>query len=285
MIDTKIIDGRELALLTRRQLKKDVSEFIKKTSIVPKLTVILVGENPASKIYVRNKKVGCEENGMISEIIRFESDISQEVLINAINELNNDDAVHGILVQLPLPKHIDEFAVIQTIKESKDVDGFSLKCAGGLFTGNHYFVPCTPLGCMELIKSTGHQLDGKHAVVVGRSNIVGKPISMLLLESNATVTICHSKTKDLEQITKQADILIAAVGIPKLIKRDMIKEGCIVIDVGINRTEQGLCGDVDFDGVMGKAGYITPVPGGVGPMTITMLLKNTLEAAKCSKHQ
>lgn len=275
-----IISGKELASKIRENLKEDIKEFINKTSIVPKLSVILVGNNPASLSYVTSKEKTCKKVGMESEVILLEESISEEKLLDKIKELNEDNKVHGILVQLPLPKHIDEFKVINSISIDKDVDGFHPVNIGKMMIGIDTFIPCTPAGIIKLIKETKIDIEGKHAVVVGRSNIVGKPVSQLLLKENATVTVCHSRTKDLKEICLQGDILVAAVGKAKIIKPDMIKKGAVVIDVGTNMVDGRLCGDVDFD--LGKevAGFITPVPGGVGPMTITMLLENTLKAAK-----
>lgn len=275
-----IISGKELASKTRENLKEDIKEFINKTSIVPKLSVILVGNNPASLSYVTSKEKTCKKVGMESEVILLEESISEEELLEKIKELNEDNKVHGILVQLPLPKHIDEFKVINSISIKKDVDGFHPVNIGKMMIGIDTFIPCTPAGIIKLIKETKIDIEGKHAVVVGRSNIVGKPVAQLLLKENATVTVCHSRTKNLKEVCLQGDILVAAVGKAKIIKPDMIKKGAVVIDVGTNMVDGKLCGDVDFN--LGKevAGFITPVPGGVGPMTITMLLENTLKAAK-----
>lgn len=245
---------------------------------VPHLVVILVGENPASQTYVRNKSRGCEAVGMKSTVIRLPADISENELLAKIEELNTDDSVDGILVQLPLPGHIREQKVINTISYSKDVDGFHPINVAKLWQNQPCIVACTPKGIMEMLKAYGITVKGKRAVVIGRSNIVGKPVAKLLLDANATVTIAHSRTVDLPDVTREADILVAAIGKPKFVTADMVKEGAVVIDVGINRDENGkLCGDVDFGSVSGKASFITPVPGGVGPMTITMLLQNTIE--------
>ncbi|MES2714376.1 MAG: bifunctional methylenetetrahydrofolate dehydrogenase/methenyltetrahydrofolate cyclohydrolase FolD [Pseudomonadota bacterium] len=247
----------------------------------PGLAVILVGEDPASAIYVRNKVKACAEAGFHSVLEKYEASLSEAALLARIQALNSDPAVHGILVQMPLPKHINPQRVIETISTAKDVDGYSVQSAGDLMAGLPGFRPCTPYGCMKLIESTGVDLRGKHAVVIGRSNTVGKPMALLLLQANATVTICHSATPDLGVFTRQADVVVAAVGRRNTVTADMVKPGAIVIDVGMNRDEAGkLCGDVDFAGVSPVAGWITPVPGGVGPMTITMLLVNTLESAE-----
>ncbi len=270
-----IIDGKEIARQIREKIKNKIQAF----KIKPGLAVILVGDDEASKIYVKNKEKDCNEIGFYSEVHKLEENVSEDKLINLIKHLNNSDKIHGIIVQLPLPDHIKEETVINTILPEKDVDGFTYINAGKLFTGNNGLLPCTPAGCIELIKSTGIEIKGKYAVVVGRSNIVGKPMAMLLMQEHATITICHSRTKNLNEITKKADILVAAIGKAKMIKADMVKEGAIVIDVGMNKDENGkLCGDVDFENVKEKATFITPVPGGVGPMTRAMLMKNTLEA-------
>ena len=277
----QIISGKEVALRVRESIKKEVSELFEKTGKRPGLAVIIVGEDPASQVYVRNKAKGCEEVGFHSEVYRLAENTQMEELLSLINKLNNDENIHGILCQLPLPKHLDETAVILAIDPNKDVDAFHPVNTGKIMIGNYSFLPCTPAGVMELIASTGVDVAGKECVVVGRSNIVGKPQAMLLLQKNGTVTICHSKTKNLKETTKRADILVVAVGRANFITGDMVKEGAIVIDVGINRNEEGkLVGDVHFDSAEKVASYITPVPGGVGPMTITMLLKNTLTAAK-----
>ncbi len=247
----------------------------------PGLAVILVGEDPASAVYVRNKVKACAEAGFHSVLEKYEASLSEAALLARIQALNSDPAVHGILVQMPLPKHINPQRVIETISTAKDVDGYSVQSAGDLMAGLPGFRPCTPYGCMKLIESTGVDLRGKHAVVIGRSNTVGKPMALLLLQANATVTVCHSATPDLSLFTRSADVVVAAVGRRNTVTADMVKPGAIVIDVGMNRDEAGkLCGDVDFAGVSPVAGWITPVPGGVGPMTITMLLVNTLESAE-----
>jgi len=278
----KIIDGKAIAANIRSELKDKVSE-LKRRGINPKLAVILVGEDPASQIYVRNKEKGCADIGMLSDAHRLPADTSAKQLIALISDLNNDVSVNGILVQLPLPKGLDEKAILGHVAPSKDVDGLHFQNMGKLFKGERpSFVPCTPSGVMQLLLSTGVEIAGKEAVVVGRSNIVGKPVALLLLNENATVTICHSKTKNLGEVVKRADIVIAAVGRPNLITGEMIKRGAVVIDVGMNRLESGLVGDVDFESAKNVASYITPVPGGVGPMTIAMLLKNTVISAEQS---
>ncbi len=277
-----IIDGKAVSKKIRLQLTEEVAEFKAKTGITPGLAVVLVGEDPASQTYVRNKEKSTIKAGMYSEVHRLPADTSEEQLLNLVEKLNQDIKIHGILVQLPLPKHIDETKVLNAINPCKDVDGFHPVNAGHLFIGQDSFIPCTPHGIMELLADEGVDLKGKQAAVVGRSNIVGKPVAMLLLQQHATVTICHSRTADLGAITRQADVLVVAVGRPNFITGDMIKPGAVVIDVGINRLDQDLVGDVDFESAKAVAGSITPVPGGVGPMTITMLLKNTLVAAqKC----
>jgi methylenetetrahydrofolate dehydrogenase (NADP+)/methenyltetrahydrofolate cyclohydrolase len=277
-----LINGKEIAKKMREEMKREAAE-LSQTGIRPGLSVILVGEDPASQAYVRNKAKACEEVGFHSEIIRMPASTSQDMLIRKIDELNENPNIHGILVQLPLPKPLNEDLVIGRIHPDKDVDGFHPYNIGNLVIGHDAFVPCTPLGVMELIRRTGVSVAGKHAVVVGRSNIVGKPMALLLLREHATVTICHSRTENLADITKQADILIAAVGRPLMLDERHVKPGAIVIDVGINRNEEGkLVGDVNRERVMDTAGYITPVPGGVGPMTIAMLLQNTLKSAKFS---
>lgn len=277
----KIIDGKAISASIREQIKQDTKGFITKTGVKPGLAVILVGEDPASKIYVRNKKKACEDVGFQSFEYLMPDETPEVVLKELIEKLNRDPAVHGILCQLPLPRHIDEKSVIETISPLKDVDAFHPINVGRIMTGDYNFLPCTPAGIMELIKSTGVEIAGKKCVVVGRSNIVGKPMAMLLLHANGTVTICHSKTADLKKECLEADILVVATGKAKMIKADMVKPGAVVIDVGMDRDESGkLCGDVDFDEVSKVAGYITPVPGGVGPMTIAMLMRNTYTAAK-----
>jgi methylenetetrahydrofolate dehydrogenase (NADP+)/methenyltetrahydrofolate cyclohydrolase len=275
-----IIDGKKAAAELRSQLKKKVDELKSKHNNVPGLTVILVGEDAPSKIYVRNKEKSAIEVGINSEVIRYPADLEEKVLLEKIKELNNDQKVSGILVQLPLPKHINKRKVIETIAYGKDVDGFHPMNVGNLSSGYDSSIPCTPLGCSLLIKQVEKDLSGKHAVVIGRSNLNGKPMTQLLLKENCTVTITHSRTKDLKAECLRADIIIAAVGIPKLVKGDWVKKGAIVIDVGINKTDSGLVGDVDYEEVSKVAKAITPVPGGVGPMTIACLLNNTVECFK-----
>jgi len=280
MMMSKIIDGKEVSSQVKEKIKLEVAE-LKNKKIEVGLAVVIVGDNSASRVYVNAKKKACELVGMNSYEYALSAETSQQELIELVNKLNHDDKVNGILVQLPLPKHIDENSVIYSIAPEKDVDAFHPINVGKIMIGDYSFLPCTPAGVMELIKSTGVEIKGKECVVVGRSNIVGKPMSMLLLHESGTVTICHSKTKDLKECCKRADILVAAVGVPNLIKGDMVKEGAVVIDVGMNRLDDGkLCGDVDFEEVKHIAGFITPVPGGVGPMTIAMLMQNTLTSAK-----
>ena len=276
----KIIDGNALSA----QLRTDVAHRVtalKAKGITPGLAVIMVGDNAASQVYVRNKVKSCTEAGMHSVLERYEATMSEADLLVRVDALNHDASIHGILVQLPLPAHIDANKVIEFISPAKDVDGFHIASAGALMVGQPGFWPCTPYGCMKMLESIGYDLRGKHAVVIGRSNIVGKPMAMMLLQKSATVTICHSATKDLKAMTLQADVIVAAVGKRNVLTADMVKPGAVVLDVGMNRTDEGkLCGDVDYAGVAEVAGYITPVPGGVGPMTITMLLVNTLESAE-----
>lgn len=275
----KLIDGKQLAQKRREEIKQAVEE-LKTQGITPGLAVILVGEDPASQVYVRNKEKACHEVGFYSEVHRLPEDTSQEDLLNLIDRLNNDEKIHGLLVQLPVPKHIDEKAVIHAISPKKDVDGFLPENLGSLLIGEPAFEPCTPKGCIDLIKESGIDITGKKAVVVGRSNIVGKPVAMMLLRENATVTICHSKTRNLKEELLAADIVVAAIGRANFITGDMIKDGAVVIDVGINRLPDGkMAGDVDRASLEGRDCWLTPVPGGVGPMTITMLMKNTLESA------
>ena len=278
-----IIDGKKTAAELREELKKKITELKSTYNAIPGLTVILVGEDPPSKIYVKNKEKFAKEVGMNSEVIRYPEKVEEKVFLNKIRELNNDKKVSGILVQLPLPKHIDKRKVIETILPSKDVDGFHPMNVGNLSSGYDSSIPCTPLGCYLLLKKVEQNLSGKHAVMIGRSNLNGKPMTQLLLKENCTVTITHSKTKDLKAECSRADIIIAAVGRPKLVKGDWVKKGAIVIDVGINKTDSGLVGDVDFDEVAKVAKAITPVPGGVGPMTIACLLNNTVECFKKSQ--
>ncbi|MDM5334440.1 bifunctional methylenetetrahydrofolate dehydrogenase/methenyltetrahydrofolate cyclohydrolase FolD [Ureibacillus composti] len=275
-----IINGKEIGQEIRKSVEQRVTH-LKEQGITPGLAVILVGENPASQTYVRNKQKSCEAIGIFSELIKLPAEVTENELLEQIRSLNSREDIHGILVQLPLPKHINEDEVIATISPEKDVDGFSPVSVGKMMLGQETFLPCTPFGVMKLLEYTGIEVAGKHAVVVGRSHIVGKPMGQLLLQKDATVTYTHSKTKDLPSITKQADILIAAVGRPNFITKEHIKEGAVVIDVGINRDENNkLIGDVNYSDVDGTASYITPVPGGVGPMTITMLLFNTVQSAE-----
>lgn len=278
----QLIDGNALS----RQLRTEVAQrtaALRARGIIPGLAVLLVGESPASQVYVRNKVKACEDNGLHSVLERYPSTLTEAELLARVSALNKDPAIHGILVQLPLPPHIDAQKVIEAISPAKDVDGFHVASAGALMVGQPGFWPCTPYGVMKMLESIGYDLRGKHAVVIGRSNIVGKPMALLLLQKNATVTVCHSATQNLKAMTLQADVIVAAVGKKKVLTADMVKPGAVVIDVGMNRNEDGkLCGDVDFEAVKEVAGYITPVPGGVGPMTITMLLINTLEAAERS---
>ncbi|MDN3546084.1 bifunctional methylenetetrahydrofolate dehydrogenase/methenyltetrahydrofolate cyclohydrolase FolD [Kinneretia asaccharophila] len=280
-MSAQLIDGNALS----KQLRGEVAQraaALTAQGVKPGLAVILVGENPASQVYVRNKVKSCEEVGFHSVLEKYEATMSEAELLARVDALNKDPSIHGILVQLPLPAHIDDHKVIEAISPAKDVDGFAVESAGALMVGEQGFKACTPYGCMKMLESIGMKdLKGKHAVVIGRSNIVGKPMAMMLLQANATVTICHSGTKDLGAMTRQADVIVAAVGKRNVLTADMVKPGAVVIDVGMNRNDEGkLCGDVDFEGVKQVAGWITPVPGGVGPMTITMLLVNTLESAE-----
>ena len=274
------IDGNALAA----QLRGDVAQratALKARGLTPGLAVVLVGDNQASQVYVRNKVKACSDAGLHSVLEKYDATMTEAELLARVDALNIDPSIHGILVQLPLPAHIDAHKVIEAISPAKDVDGFHVASAGALMVGQPGFWPCTPYGCMKMLESIGYSLKGKHAVVIGRSNIVGKPMAMMLLQQNATVTICHSGTKDLKAMTLQADVIVAAVGKRNVLTADMVKPGAVVIDVGMNRDDAGkLCGDVDFAGVSQVASHITPVPGGVGPMTITMLLVNTLEAAE-----
>ncbi len=276
----QLIDGNALS----RDLRGDVARragVLRARGVVPGLAVVLVGDNPASQVYVRNKVKACEDNGLHSVLERYPAELSEGDLLARVDALNREPSIHGILVQLPLPPHIDAQKVIEAIAPAKDVDGFHVASAGALMTGMPGFWPCTPYGCMKMLESIGYELRGKHAVVIGRSNIVGKPMALMLLAKSATVSICHSATLDLGAMTRQADVIVAAVGKRNVLTADMVKPGAVVIDVGMNRNDEGkLCGDVDFEGVKQVAGWITPVPGGVGPMTITMLLVNTLEAAE-----
>ena len=281
----QIIDGIALSKQLRLQVAQRAAA-LRARGITPGLAVVLVGDNAASQVYVRNKVKACADNGLFSQLEKHPATLSEADLLARVAALNNDSAIHGILVQLPLPAHIDAQKVIEAIAPAKDVDGFHVASAGALMVGQAGFWPCTPYGCMKVLDSIGYDLRGKHAVVIGRSNIVGKPMALMLLQKNATVTVCHSATADLKAMTLQADVIVAAVGKRNVVTADMVKPGAVVIDVGMNRIPDGelgagkLCGDVDFDSVSQVAGYITPVPGGVGPMTITMLLVNTLEAAE-----
>ena len=275
-----IIDGKKTAEKLREDLKKKIIDLKSTFNSVPGLTVILVGDDPASKIYVKNKEKFSKEVGMNSEVIRYPKNVEESVILDKIMELNKDKKISGILVQLPLPKHIDKRKIIEAIDHEKDVDGFHPINVGNLSSGYDSSIPCTPLGCSLLLKKVEKNLSGKHAVIIGRSNLNGKPMAQLLLKENCTVTITHSKTKDLKEECLKADIIVAAVGKPKLVKGDWIKKNAIVIDVGINKTESGIVGDVDFDEVSKVARAITPVPGGVGPMTIACLLNNTVECFK-----
>lgn len=272
-----IINGKEISAAIREEIKAGVQGM----SVRPGLAVVLVGDDPASAVYVRNKSKACAEVGIYSEVYRLPEETGREQLLGLIEQLNQSPLIHGILVQLPLPKHLDPEEVIMAIDPAKDVDAFHPVNVGKIMIGNYDFLPCTPAGVMELLHRSGIEVSGKECVVIGRSNIVGKPQAMLLLHENATVTVCHSKTRDLPSVCRRADILVSAVGKAKFVTADMVRNGAVVIDVGMNRDENGkLCGDVDFEPVSEKASYITPVPGGVGPMTITMLLKNTITAAK-----
>ncbi len=276
----QLIDGNQLA----KQIRADVAHrtaALKARGVQPQLNIILVGDDPASQVYTKHKVNDSTETGLGATLERYPANLAEEALLARIRELNADPKVHGILVQLPLPKHMDSHKVIETIAPAKDVDGFHVASAGALMVGQPGFWPCTPYGCMKMLESIGYDLRGKHAVVIGRSNIVGKPMALMLLQKNATVTITHSATKDLAAMTRQADVIVAAVGKRNVLTADMVKPGAVVIDVGMNRNDEGkLCGDVDFDGVREVASWITPVPGGVGPMTRAMLLVNTIEAAE-----
>ena len=276
----QLIDGNALSQQLRAQVATDTAR-LKAQGVTPGLAVILVGENPASQVYVRNKVKACQDAGLHSVLEKYDASLSEADLLARVAALNHDPAIHGILVQLPLPDHIDAQKVIEAISPEKDVDGFHIASAGALMTGLPGFWPCTPYGCMKMLESIGYSLKGKHAVVIGRSNIVGKPMALMLLQQDATVTVCHSRTANLKAHTLQADVIVAAVGKRHVLTADMVKPGAVVLDVGMNRDDAGkLCGDVDFEGVRQVAGYITPVPGGVGPMTITMLLVNTLQSAQ-----
>ena len=276
----KVISGKEVSQNVKMRVAEEVKE-LKNQGVEPCLAVILVGDDPASKVYVNNKKKACEFCGIRSLEYLLPEDAKQEELIELVKKLNDDKSVNGILCQLPLPKHLDEKEVLNLISPEKDVDAFHPENVGHIMIGDFNFLPCTPAGIMEMLKSENISLDGKHCVIIGRSNIVGKPMAMLMLKENATVTVCHSHTKNLSEIVKQADVIVAAVGKPKFVTADMVKDGAVIVDVGINRGEDGkLCGDVDFDSCCEKTSYITPVPGGVGPMTIATLMQNTITAAK-----
>jgi methylenetetrahydrofolate dehydrogenase (NADP+)/methenyltetrahydrofolate cyclohydrolase len=279
-MSAQIIDGNALA----KQIRSEVAgrtEALKTKGVQPHLAIVLVGEDPASQVYVKHKVADSEQTGLQATLERHPATLSEADLLARIRALNEDASVHGILVQLPLPRHMDSHRVIETISPAKDVDGFHVASAGALMVGQPGFWPCTPYGCLKMLDSIGYDLKGKHAVVIGRSNIVGKPMALMLLGRDATVTICHSRTRDLKALTLQADVVVAAVGKRDVLTRDMVKPGAVVIDVGMNRNDEGkLCGDVDFAGVKEVAGWITPVPGGVGPMTRAMLLVNTIEAAE-----
>lgn len=287
----ELLDGKKTAAEIRTEIRDDVSDFVDRHSFQPTLAAVLVGDDPASQVYVRNKEKACEKVGIASRVLRMSGDTSENALLERIAELNADVSVHGILVQLPLPDQIDPQKVLDSILPRKDVDGFHPDNVGLVAQGRPRFVPCTPHGCLQLMVRAGIKLAGKHVVVVGRSEIVGKPIASMLVQrdflygpeyANATVTVCHSRTRNLIDHTRSADILIAAIGRPEYVKGDMVKENVVAIDVGINRTDSGLVGDMEYESVAQKASFITPVPGGVGPMTITMLLKNTLQAAQLS---
>ena len=281
-MSASIIDGNALSAQMRQQVSERV-KALHTQGIKPGLAVILVGDNPASQVYVRNKVKACEQTGIHSLLEKHDATLNEADLLARVEALNHDNSIHGILVQLPLPAHIDAQKVIEAIAPEKDVDGFHVASAGALMTGLPGFWPCTPHGCMKMLEHIGYELRGKHAVVIGRSNIVGKPMALMLLQQNATVTVCHSATVNLKAHTLQADVIVAAVGKRNVLTADMVKPGAVVIDVGMNRDDEGkLCGDVDFAGVSQVASHITPVPGGVGPMTITMLLVNTLESAERS---
>ncbi|MEE8126815.1 MAG: bifunctional methylenetetrahydrofolate dehydrogenase/methenyltetrahydrofolate cyclohydrolase FolD [Nitrospirales bacterium] len=280
-MSAQVIDGKALALTIRQDIAEEVQILKNDTGIIPGLAAVLVGDDPASAVYVKNKKLACEKAGLYPKEYPLPASTTQEDLLRLIQQLNVDSRIHGILVQLPLPAHIESKVILQTVSPEKDVDGFHPMNIGRLVEGDPVFVPCTPKGVIHMIHSTGQDLAGKRAVVIGRSNIVGKPVAMLLLQRHATVTICHSRTKDLSSVVREADVVIAAIGKPLFVTSEMVQEGAVVIDVGINRLGDGkLVGDVDFDRVKERAGWITPVPGGVGPMTIAMLLQNTLESAR-----
>ena len=276
----KIIDGKAYAATIKKEVTAEAAQFYMENKVIPHLVVLIVGEDPASEVYVRNKHKACEDVGFKSTILRHSADETEENLLMAIEGLNNNPEVHGILVQLPLPKHLNEEKILLAIDPKKDVDSFHPYNVGKLMIGNYDFAPCTPAGIMEMLKREKIEVEGKECVVIGRSNIVGKPIAQFLMQANGTVTMCHSKTRNLSEVCKRADILVCAIGKPKFVTGEYIKSGAVVIDVGINRLDGKLCGDVDYEVVKDIASYITPVPGGCGPMTIAMLLKNTLKAAK-----
>ncbi len=276
----EIINGKELAKKVRKELRKEVNK-LKENGIIPKLAVIMVGEDPGSQVYVRNKSKACEKVGIEFQEFLFDANTTEQVLLDTIKKLNNDNTINGILLQSPVPKHIDINKAFRTISPEKDVDGFNPINVGNLTIGEDAFISCTPYGIVKMLEEYNIETEGKNAVILGRSNIVGKPMIQCMLNKNSTVTVCHSRTKNIEEVTKNADILIAAIGKPKFVKENMVKTGAVVIDVGINRLEDGtICGDVDYDGIFEKASYITPVPGGVGPMTIAMLLTNVIKATK-----
>ena len=283
---SELIDGKKVSEDTRAEIAKGIEELKSSSGITPGLAAVLVGDDPASEIYVRNKRKACEKVGIYSEEHKLPAETTEEELLELVNKLNNDDKIHGILVQLPLPDHINETNILRNVSPLKDVDGFHPENVGRLVEGNPRFISCTPYGIIKMLDYYNIEIKGAEAVVVGRSNIVGKPVGILLLHRHATVTTCHSRTKNLGEVTRRADILVAAIGRPNFITADMVKDGAVVIDVGINRNEEGkLTGDVDFANLSDKVSYITPVPGGVGPMTITMLLWNTLESAKLAAGQ
>ncbi|MBE6585136.1 MAG: bifunctional methylenetetrahydrofolate dehydrogenase/methenyltetrahydrofolate cyclohydrolase FolD [Ruminococcaceae bacterium] len=279
-----IIDGKAISAAVRAEITEETKKFVAETGVTPGLAVVIVGNDPASQVYVRNKRKACTEVGFYSEAYELPEETTQTELEALVDKLNSDPKIHGILVQLPLPRHLDEQRILLRIRPEKDVDAFHPYNVGRIMIGDYNYLPCTPAGVMELLKRSGVEVSGKECVVVGRSNIVGKPMAMLLLQAHGTVTICHSRTKHLEEATRRADILVAAIGKPEFFTADMVKEGAVVIDVGMNRrpSDNKLCGDVDYASVEPVASYITPVPGGVGPMTITMLMQNTLRAAKSS---
>ena len=279
----KIIDGKKISAAVRAEIAERARLLTERTGVVPGLAVVIVGEDPASKVYVRNKKKACEEAGFHSVVVELPEETAQDELLGVIEKLKADPAIHGILVQLPLPRHIDPDAVIAAIPPEKDVDAFHPENVGHIMIGDYRFLPCTPAGVMKMLETEGIPVEGRECVVIGRSNIVGKPMAMLLLQANGTVTVCHSRTKNLAEVTRRADILVSAVGKAGFVTADMVKDGAVVVDVGMNRNAEGkLCGDVDFAPVAEKASYITPVPGGVGVMTITMLLENTVRAAEAA---